>query len=113
MAFTPPQRALLFWGFCIPLRSCLVLLARDGRYSLQLRAYATVIGLRWLMGLEDGHEGAFGGPAWWREDRRLHGMLWTAYAASDRWQFLAADTLLGAFNWMIHSLPPPTSSGAP
>ena len=111
MAYTPQQRALLFWGVCIPLRSYLALLARDGRYSLQLRAFAAVIGVRWLTGLENGDEGALGGPTWWKEERKLHGALWTVYAATDRWQFLAADTLFGALNWMSYLLPaPPRSS---
>ena len=65
------HRALVFWLGCIPTRSMLTLLARSHN-PLALRAFATVVGYRWTMGLENGRETFFGGPAWWADERELH-----------------------------------------
>ena len=92
----PARRKLLFWGVCIPLRSYLASLG-DWR---PLRVFATVIGLRWLAGCEVGPEGFFGGPAFWADERPVHGVMWTAYAVSGESLFLWADTAFGAWNWL-------------
>ena len=93
-------RALVFWGVCIPTR---MYLASRGNDPL-LRAAATVISYRWLSGLEDGHEGAFGGPAFWADERPIHGILWGSYALSGVSWFLWADTVFGGVNWISHIL---------
>tara|TARA_Y100000817_G_scaffold252280_1_gene204848 strand:- start:4430 stop:4738 length:309 start_codon:yes stop_codon:yes gene_type:complete len=94
---TPMQRGALFWGVCIPLRSYLSSKGDDAT----LRAFAAVIGGRWLLGYENGDEGVFGGPSWWKEERPLHGALWAAYAATGNSQFLKIDTAVGAANWIF------------
>ena len=94
------RRALLFWGVCIPARAYL---ASRGNDPL-LRVAAAVIGYRWLAGLESGHTGAFGGPAFWADERPVHGALWASYAASGASVFLWADTAFGAANWFSHNL---------
>ena len=91
------NRTALFWGVCIPMR---VYLASRGNDPL-LRTAAAVISYRWLSGLEDGDIGAFGGPAWWADERPLHGVLWGAYAATGISTFLWLDTAVGAGNWMV------------
>jgi len=91
------QRGALFWGVCIPLRSYL---SSKGDDAL-LRAFATVIGARWVLGYENGDEGVFGGVSWWREQRPLHGALWLSYAATGKSQFLKVDTVVGAANWIF------------
>ncbi len=65
-----------------------------------LRVFAAWIGWRWVTGREVGDEGVFGGPAFWADERWLHGVLWLAYALHDDWRFLFADTAFGAFNWI-------------
>lgn len=92
------DRALIFWGVCIPTRTYLTYLARQG--SDTLRIFALVIGTRWLTGFENGNEGFFGGPTFWADERPVHGALWVAYALTDEWRFLAADTVFGAGNWL-------------
>lgn len=91
------MRALLFWGLCIPARTYLSTLGD----SVPLRLFATVAAYRWLSGLEDGDVGAFGGPAWWREERYTHGVLWALYAVSGESVFLKADTVFGGVNWLV------------
>jgi len=93
-------RALLFWGVCIPTR---IYLASRGNDPL-LRAAAVLVSYRWLSGLEGGHEGAFGGPAFWADERPIHGALWGAYALSGASGFLWADTVFGGVNWVSHIL---------
>ncbi len=90
------QRALLFWGVCIPLR---YVLAAQGD-QLWLRAAAAVISTRWLAGYETAHVGFFGGPAWWADERKLHGALWLGYAATGQSAFLYFDTHVGVANWL-------------
>ena len=80
----------------------LTLLARSHN-PLALRAFATVVGYRWTMGLENGRETFFGGPAWWADERELHGALWLAYAITGDWRWLAVDTAFGAANWLTTS----------
>ena len=58
---------LIFWGVCIPLRT--VIAAHAGPKTYLLRSAAADIGVRWLLGMENGHEGMFGGPTWWAEER--------------------------------------------
>lgn len=92
-------RAKLFWRVCIPTRAAIALVAM--RHNPRaLRLAALVIGARWVLGLENGHEGYFGGPVWWAEERGAHGALWTAYALCGDGRLLALDTALGAGNWV-------------
>ena len=94
------QRGIVFWGICIPLRTWLSSLG-DRK---PLRVFAAVIGARWLMGLENGDEGVFGGPSWWKEERTLHGVLWSTYAVTGQARFLKADTFIGMINWLYQHL---------
>ena len=91
-------RGLLFWSVCIPLRTWLGLHATEKSYAL--RVFAAVIGTRWLAGLENGNEGVFGGPAWWKEERPAHGAMWLGYALSGDKHFILLDTAYGALNWL-------------
>ena len=59
------QRKFVFWGVCIPLRAYLSSMG-DSEY---LRVFGAYIGSRWLLGAESGTIGAFGGKAWWAEER--------------------------------------------
>jgi len=106
MKVSKQTRTLLFWGVCIPLRTYLATRG-DNPY---LRVFAAVIGTRWILGFENGNEGMFGGPSWWADERRAHGLLWSAYALSgdDRW--LKADTAFGATNWFDYRITSNTSS---
>ena len=97
MGYSKEARAALFWGVCIPLRTYL---ATRGD-SPVLRAFALVIGTRWVAGLENGDEGQFGGPAWWKEERSIHGLLWLAYAATGDERCLQADVALGITNKLV------------
>lgn len=92
------SRDRLFWLVCIPLRGALSCHALTGERQW-LRAFAAVVGARWVLGYEVGDEGMFGGPTWWKEERRLHGVLWLAYALGLR-PALALDTAFGAYNWV-------------
>ena len=94
------MRALLFWGVCIPTR---VYLASRGN-NPYVRAAAAVISYRWLAGLETAHTGVFGGPAFWADERPIHGALWGSYAISGAPAFLWVDTVFGALNWVSHIL---------
>lgn len=91
------MRDRLFWTVCIPLRFAIALNAR--RETHWLRAAAALIGYRWLRGLENGNEGVFGGPAWWKEERPLHGVFWMSYALTGNGRLLAMDTGFGMYNW--------------
>ena len=91
-------RNVVFWSVCIPTR---LYLASVGD-AAWLRLFAAVIGGRWLMGLENGNEGVFGGPVWWADERALHGVLWTAYAGTGNNSFLFADVFMGAANWVAN-----------
>jgi hypothetical protein len=97
--YTASDRALIFWLGCLPTRTTLTLAAK--RYDpLLLRVFAGVVGYRWLAGLHNGNETYFGGPAWWAEQRVVHGALWLSYALTGEWRYLAADTGFGALNWL-------------
>lgn len=72
-----------------------------------LRLFAVVVGGRWVLGMEKGHIGAFGGPAWWKEERLPHGVLWLMYACTGDDTYLKVDTAFGALNWLINT----TTSG--
>lgn len=95
MAVSVPKRKALFWGVCIPLR---LYLASLGDVAW-LRLFGLVIGARWVSGRENGDEGMFGGKAWWKEERGLHGVLWLLYAGSGDRRFLQADVTVGMLNW--------------
>lgn len=92
------ERALLFWGVCIPIRTAIALEARRGNELLRLAAAG--VAYTWLSGTLTNTHGAFGGYTWWREERRKHGALWAAYSLSGDWRFLAADVAYGATNWL-------------
>lgn len=96
---TPRDRAVLFWGVCIPVRSYL---ASRGDQQW-LRAFAAAIGSRWLAGMESGSVGFFGGPAWWADKRAMHGSLWLAYAFTGDARMLWIDVLGGAVSWWAYS----------
>ena len=70
--------------------------------KMWLRVPASVVAYRWLGGMENGHEGMFGGPAWWACQRPAHGALWGLYALTGESMFLKIDTAFGAVNWFIH-----------
>ena len=95
------MRALLFWAVCMPVRAAIAVRAVRGEPAL--RALAAVIGGRWVMRMERGHVGVFGGPVWWAEERPVHGALWSAYAVTGVSHFLVADTVFGAVNWFMKS----------
>lgn len=97
----PTHRAVLFWGVCIPLRAYLASRGNDP----YLRVAASVLAYRWLSGLENGHVGAFGGPAFWADERPLHGALWGAYAVTGNSTWLWADVTVGGVNWVSHYVP--------
>jgi hypothetical protein len=90
------MRSALFWGVCIPVR---VLLACCVRF----RVIAAIIGARWLLGFENAHIGFFGGPAWWADERPVHGLLYMSYALSGNSGFLLADVLYGASLGAAHA----------
>ena len=71
-----------------------------------LRLFATVVGTRWVLGMEDGHIGAFGGLAWWKEERAQHGVLWLLYAFTGDDTYLKIDTAFGAVNWIVTETQP-------
>lgn len=98
-------RGLLFWSVCIPLRTAL---ARNA--GPVTRALGAVIGPRWLLGLENGNEGMFGGPAWWADHRVVHGAMWSAHAITGDPKFLYLDTAYGIYLWF--STRPALDSGA-
>ena len=91
-------RALIFWTVCIPSR---LVLAANSQDSHIIRAAALVIGGRWVLGLENGSIGFFGGPAWWADERALHGVLWLLYAGTGESKYLWVDTAFGAANFMM------------
>ena len=97
--YTAGQRASIFWNVCIPLRAAIATYALGGNRR-GLRVAALVIGGRWVLGMEVGKESYFGGPTWWADQRRLHGVLWLLYAAHGRGEWLALDTAFGASNWV-------------
>lgn len=90
------DRALLFWGACMPTRAYLA--TRGDRAWLRL--LAAIIGFRWVSGSEKGTVGFFGGHAFWADDRPFHGLLWLLYSATGRAEFLQADTVYGGVNWV-------------
>lgn len=94
------DRTLLFWGVCIPVRYYITTIDIPEK-----RLAASIIAMRWLLGYENGHTGFFGGNAWWANERKLHGMLWAAYATTGTSTYLLADVWLGALNWTLHHLP--------
>jgi len=101
VALPPWQRAALFWSVCIPLRYYLSTLGNNRL----LRTFALVTSYRWLSGIENTTEGQFGGLAWWKEERQIHGLLWGAYAATGNALMLKVDTLIGALNWVSELKP--------
>ena len=94
------NRALLFWGVCIPVRIYLTMQAAKSQY---IRIFAAGVAYNWLSGSYSESVGAFGGHAWWANERRAHGLMWAAYAATGKWQFLALDSAGGAGNWLTSS----------
>tara|TARA_Y100000768_G_scaffold162854_1_gene121860 strand:+ start:2573 stop:2857 length:285 start_codon:yes stop_codon:yes gene_type:complete len=93
---------MLFWVACLPLRYALYLHAKTK--SVALRLFAAVIGSRWVLGFERGTVGFFGGKAWWAKSRPLHGILWLAYATTDRASYLKYDLYLGIANKFLNGM---------
>ena len=91
----------LFWTVCIPLRLTLASLGDN----TVLRMFALLIASRWALGLVMSVEGVFGGPAWWAEYRRMHGLLWLGYALTGDSRWLKVDTIFGIRNWVIKKAP--------
>ena len=106
MQLTEQQRTLLFWRVCIPFRISVTQLARTPHPVLRLLAAA--IGIHWLSGSQTNTTGAFGGPVWWAEDRKVHGLMWASYAATGQWGFIALDTVLGCLAWLKEHTNRPT-----
>lgn len=96
------DRALIFWCGCMPARAAITYTASQvtDYNKVLLRASAGAISSVWLLGLADSETGAFGGPAWWADLRKAHGVLWATYALTGDWRFLAADTVGGAIAWI-------------
>ena len=101
------RRAAAFWLGCIPARTGVTYAAatvKDGVKRTALRVSAAGLGATWLLQpaqiLEYGEQ--FQGPIWWKDQRTLHGVLWSLYALTGDWRFLAADTVGGAVNWFIN-----------
>lgn len=93
------DRHLLFWGVCIPLRLHLA-----GLGDVQwLRILAGMGGARWILGYVDNKVGVTGGPAWWANERPLHGILWSTYALTGNKRYLLADVWLGVINWFLRA----------
>lgn len=91
-------RAGLFFFGCLPVRTLVANYARtaDPATLDTMRLAATLPAGVWLSGAIDNKEtGTFGGQAWWKELRPLHGTLYALFAASGRWEFLGADAVLG------------------
>ena len=95
-----PQRAVVFWGVCVPLRAVLAWREHSGWQRAALRTFAAVIGSRWVHSMEVGREGLLGGHAWWAGQRVYHGALWSLYALSGAAVFLKTDVLFGGLNWV-------------
>ena len=108
MQLTQQQRTLLFWGVCIPVRVSLVKLARTTSPHKTLQLVAAAVSLRWLSGTQTNTTGAFGGPVWWADERKIHGLLWAGYASTGVWQFLLLDTVLGCVTWLKQHTSRPT-----
>ena len=66
---------------------------RSSGGGVLLRLFAAVIGVRWLTGLPRSKVGFFGGKAWWKDQRQVHGALWTGYALTQDARFLKSDEL--------------------
>ena len=105
----PAHRAAVFWLVCIPTRTALALTAKTVQPNSEgqrlLRLGATCISAMWVTGQVMNVEGAFGGRAWWANQRRLHGVMFGGYALTGDWRWLASDAALGACNWLIHNFP--------
>jgi hypothetical protein len=98
------RRPDLFWLACVPLRSLLALYASTPGNHYLLRLILGVVGARWLLRLENGVEGFFGGDAWWKEERGVHGAMYVLYAKSGIWQFLMVDVVFGVLNWTAEAV---------
>lgn len=100
------KRALGFWLGCMPARAGISYAASKvkGDTKTLMRVGAAGLGATWLFDikapLEFGEQ--FQGPIWWKDQRKLHGLFWSMYAATGNWEFLAMDTLSGAINWLIN-----------
>ncbi len=91
----PILRTDLFFTVCIPTRFLVAFLGPP-------RAIAAVVGGTWVGGLFNHGVGFFGGRAWWANERWMHGVLWLAYAASGRKEWLVSDALFGVANYAKH-----------
>ena len=92
------NRALLFWGVCFPTRLAIARVAYEGNSTLRLASAA--VAFAWLTGSVSTTTGSFGGPAFWADERPIHGALWGAYTVTGDYRFLLADATFGAINWL-------------
>ena len=94
------DRALLFWGACIPTRLTIALAAPE----VLLRPSAAIVSYNWLTGQYTNTRGFFGGRVWWANQRTLHGLLWLSYVLTGDRSWLVLDTGVGALNWVRYKL---------
>lgn len=99
MQLPAADRALLFWGVCLPTRYLFASLAAP-LYPNFTRVLASLVGARWVLNENFKIEGFFGGPAWWSSLRPWHGALWLIYAATGERDALFADVLLAMLAWI-------------
>jgi hypothetical protein len=107
LSLSENTRAGLFFFGCLPVRTLVANYARTADESTldMMRLAATLPAGVWLSGAIDNKEvGTFGGEAWWKELRPLHGTMYALFAASGRWEFLGADAALGLFVGVRHFL---------
>jgi len=95
------NRSFVFWFVCIPARVLLAYVAyrRQGN-AVGIRSVATLVAATWLLDLQHSPTGFFGGPVWWADARKFHGLVWALYAYTGDWRFLAGDAASGAAVWI-------------
>ena len=100
MQLPTTDRALLFWGACLPARYFFATLVAP-LYPNTSRTLAALIGARWVLNENFSTHGFFGGRAWWSSLRPWHGTLWLIYAATGERDALLADVLLAMLAWTL------------
>lgn len=97
----------LFWFGCLPTRALLAYAAKDIVPSLPkddqvyVQLLAAVPAVLWLSGtFEDRDVGFFGGDAYWRAFRKLHGLSYAVYAVTLDYRSLVFDLLLAVVAWL-------------
>lgn len=102
MQLAAADRALVFWGVCLPTRYLFASVVAP-RYPTLTRIIASLVGARWVLNENFKIEGFFGGPAWWSRMRPWHGALWLVYAATGERDALLVDVALAAAAWLTSS----------